>query len=162
MVAATLTRKIFSTEAKERFQSKIQYMPGEDGCWLSSLKTRENGYTMFSIGSTKVYSHRYAWELENGPIPPGLVLDHLCHQPDRCFLGKSCLHRSCIRVSHLRLCSPGENSSRGANAAKVRCPAGHMYNEENTYHRTDRVGRNCRQCAVISTTNSRQKNLVNA
>lgn len=38
-----------------------------------------NGYYRESRpDGTRVYSHRRAWEAANGPVPDGLVLDHLC------------------------------------------------------------------------------------
>lgn len=45
--------------------------------------------------------HALAWERQHGPIPAGLVPDHLCRQ------------RDCIRVSHLELVTSAENSRRG-------------------------------------------------
>lgn len=42
-------------------------------------------------------AHRAAWELANGPIPPGAYLCHSCHTP------------SCTNVVHLRLCTHQDN-----------------------------------------------------
>ena len=39
----------------------------------------------------KVYVHREAWELAYGPIPDGLQIDHLCHEP------------LCLNVTHMQL-----------------------------------------------------------
>lgn len=37
------------------------------------------------------HAHKLFWEQENGPVPEGMVIHHLCHQP------------SCVNVSHMQL-----------------------------------------------------------
>lgn len=46
-------------------------------------------------------AHRVFYEREHGSIPAGLVIDHLCCQPD------------CVRPSHLEPVTNGENIRRG-------------------------------------------------
>jgi len=67
-----------------------------------------------------------AYELECGPIPDGLVLDHLCRV------------RACVRPGHLEAVTQRVNLLRGrtiqaANAAKTHCLRGHRFDSENTY-----------------------------
>ena len=50
------------------------------------------------------YMHRWVWEQFNGPIPPGMVLLHLCDNPP------------CYRLDHLHLGSQHDN----INDAKVK------------------------------------------
>lgn len=47
-------------------------------------------------------THRVAWEQAHGPIPQGLVLDHLCEQP------------SCCNPEHMRVVPQRHNVRRGA------------------------------------------------
>lgn len=83
-------------------------------------------------------AHRVAYELEHGPIPEGLEIDHLCR------------NRSCVEVTHLEAVSHRENLLRGdtlpgINARKTRCVHGHPFNNANTH--IDREGkRHCRAC----------------
>ena len=45
--------------------------------------------------------HARAWIEANGPVPDGLVIDHLCR------------HRPCCNVAHMELVTPTENLRRG-------------------------------------------------
>ena len=96
-------------------------------------------------------AHRLAWEFYVGPIAPGLILDHLCHNADpSCHGGRDCLHRRCVNVEHL-----AETTNRGnvlagkglcaVNARKTHCKNGHEYTPENTRMRPDGA-RECRTC----------------
>jgi hypothetical protein len=53
-------------------------------------------------GNTRVvaYAHRVAWELEHGPVPDGLTLDHRC-----------CV-RHCVNPAHLEPVSHKVNCQR--------------------------------------------------
>ena len=55
------------------------------------------GYGKLNNKGRGMLAHRFAWELENGPIPEGLYLDHICHNP------------SCCDVAHLRLATQKQN-----------------------------------------------------
>ena len=66
-----------------RFWSKVDRSTGPDGCWLWLGWThKSSGYGGFSYGGTgkNVLAHRFAWELEHGPIPDGKVLVRRCDQ----------------------------------------------------------------------------------
>lgn len=74
------------------------------------------GYGLMPASSTR--AHRVVYERVVGPIPPGLVLDHLCR------------NRVCVNPAHLEPVTHRTNLLRGdtlaaANAAKVACPQGH-------------------------------------
>lgn len=78
------------TPLVERFWPKVD-KSGE--CWLWTACTTTDGYpTIDGRGG-----HRIAWEFENGPIPPGRVIDHICH------------NIKCVRASHLRAVTQKQN-----------------------------------------------------
>jgi hypothetical protein len=84
--------------------------------------------------------HRYIWERQNGLIPDGMVIDHICR------------NRACCNVDHLRVVSRAVNALENSislpalNAKKTHCPKGHMYSESNTYRKVCDGGRICRKC----------------
>lgn len=90
------------------------------------------------------YAHRVAYEREIGPIPEGLVIDHLCR------------NRACVNTDHMELVTNGENVMRGEgpaaeNARKTRCPKGHPLTPGNLYVGKTRSGgkeRRCRTCRL--------------
>ena len=86
----------------DRFDST--YTVTESGCWEWTGSTTHNGYGQFYDGTGMVRAHRYSWERTNGPIPDGMVVDHLCHV------------RKCINPEHMRLLTTSENQQNRAGA----------------------------------------------
>lgn len=123
----------------ERLWAKVD-KSGADGCWLWTGPTNATGYGQIHLSGDNHHRplvHRLVYELLVGPIPAELTLDHLCRI------------RSCCNPGHLEPVSYRENLLRGdtlaaANAAKTHCPAGHPYDEANTYVHNN--GRGCRIC----------------
>jgi HNH endonuclease len=122
---------------RERILSRLLIDP-ETGCveWTGPRGQYGHGLTWFDGRTRKV--HRVVYEMFAGPIPDGLVLDHLCQNPP------------CCNVTHLEPVTHKENILRGTglaavNAAKTHCPAGHPYDEANTFWRTCGA-RLCRAC----------------
>lgn len=115
-----------------------RWVADESGCWISSYSVGSHGYAQVGwheagrIRMTLV--HRVAWFAFNGPIPDGLTVDHMCHT------------RRCVNPTHLRLLTNVENARDNGFATRTHCPAGHPYDEENTYVRPSGE-RNCRACA---------------
>lgn len=84
----------------ERFWSKVNQADGLDSCWeWKSTRSHTYGVFFYSNTSSKVavFSHRFAWELTNGPIPGGLCVCHHCDNPP------------CCNPSHLFLGTRGDN-----------------------------------------------------
>lgn len=123
---------------RERIESRLALDP-QTGCLLWP-GAKANGYGQIKAGSRIAYVHRVMWELEHGPIPPGLVIDHVK------TLG--CTHRHCANVAHLELVTTAENNRR---AAREQCKRGHLFDEANTRLYADKrrpqVRRICRTCS---------------
>lgn len=63
---------------------------GECLVWTGHIN--QKGYPRMNVGGDKLaLVYRYVWERENGPIPDGAEIDHIC------------FNRACIELSHLRL-----------------------------------------------------------
>jgi hypothetical protein len=77
---------------KELIMSRVEFIP-ECGCWIwmgSASGDGEYGRIRFNGKNWNV--HRLLWEIENGPIPDGLILCHRCDigfccNPKHLFLG---------------------------------------------------------------------------
>lgn len=71
-------------------------------CWLWDMHLNEKGYGKIRSGGEHTGAHRYHYEMAKGPIPEGMVLDHLCR------------NRSCVNPDHLEPVTFTENIRRGA------------------------------------------------
>ena len=72
-----------------------------NGCWLWLGCKTEKGYGLVNKpGHGKYRAHRFSYETFVGPIPEGLVLDHLCRA------------RACVRPDHLEPVTDLENKRR--------------------------------------------------
>lgn len=81
-------------------------------------KKDNHGYGRIYCKGKNLIAHREEWEIVNGKIPEGMVLDHLCRV------------RDCINLEHLEIVTPAENTMRGfgacaINARKEECTKGH-------------------------------------
>lgn len=120
--------------------------PELGSCWIwtSRMGHANYGVWWWSDNGKKRYTDAHRWlYLETiGPIPKGLHLDHICHNGDEsCPRGDACMHRRCVRPSHLEPVSRTENLLR---AQLGHCRRGHPYDEQNTY--IDAGNRRCRTC----------------
>ena len=100
----------------------LGYVVQEDGCWEWTGAIKGNGYgNVWSASTGRVMpAHRFVYELERGPIPEGLDLDHLCR------------NRRCVRPDHLEPVTRSVNIRRGAQCSGPSCKHGHVRSPENT------------------------------
>ena len=118
-------------------------------CWVWTAARDREGYGKIQVAGTNRLTHRIAYEVWRGPIPPGLSIDHDCNNP------------SCFNPDHLTPRPIADNIRRGRgnkwslNAAKTHCSHGHPFDEANTSVDT-RGWRKCKTCAREAARRRRQ------
>jgi hypothetical protein len=122
---------------EERFFVRVKRMSND--CWLWTGSISKDGYALFSPRRGKtMFAHRWAYEHWIGPIPEGLVLDHVVER---------CLHKHCVNPHHLEPITNGENVRRGHAAYRKRLRETHCAHN----HEYAMVGRRpdgtCAECA---------------
>lgn len=87
------------------FWSKVEKT---DHCWIwTGRLAARGGYGVF-LKATR--AHRFSYEIHHGPIPPGMLVDHTCH------------NHACVNPAHLRIATQkqnGENRSGPSRANKT-------------------------------------------
>lgn len=135
----------------ERFWAKVEKT---DGCWEWRGWRTPKGYGGFRLSGRDQYAHRVSYEASIGPIPDGLVIDHLCR------------NSGCVNPAHLEAVTQKENLRRGLfapgkrggdkhNRLKTHCPKGHEYAGHNLIEYRGR--RYCRSCMAVASARARQK-----
>lgn len=104
-------------------------------CIEAKTSTVVNGYHKVRIGRKQYRAHRWAWELVNGKIPEGLVIDHICR------------NRACVAIDHLRVVTQQENIMAGLHNIDNRshCNQSHPFIKENIMVRKNGK-RECAEC----------------
>lgn len=136
---ATSLLAVAQQEDVDKFWSLVSKV---GSCWLWTGTRSPLGYGIFKIGKSATGAHRFAYECEIGPIPSGMVMDHLCKNP------------SCVRPDHLEPVTQRENVLRGnAPVAITRrlgvCVRGHDLNDEVNIYVAPSGERRCVACLRI-------------
>lgn len=132
------------TPPEVRFQTKYR-IDEETGCWLWTGALNNKGYgtigeTIADYTTKHHYAHRLSYTMHKGPIPDGLVVDHMCNV------------RNCVNPDHLQVLTNRENIERSPSPIIQRrlariCKRGHdLADEANVYRRPDNGRIQCRAC----------------
>lgn len=130
-----------STSVKDRILGNIRV--DENGCWRWQRYKHVAGYGWMWVGNGKCdFVHRAAYQIWKGPIPDGLVIDHLCRV------------RDCCNPDHLEVVTYSENTMRGDTVPVRRknathCDRNHRYTPETT-HISASGNRRCKICRRAS------------
>lgn len=127
---------VFSAESLNRFMSKVRKTTT---CWMWEGSLRGHGYGQFYLNGSMAAAHRISYQHFVGPIPIGLVLDHICRV------------RTCVNPEHLRTITNKENvligiGNSAVNKRKTHCKNGHAFDDKNTYFSGNLTWRRCKAC----------------
>lgn len=91
--------------------SPVDYLEEDRGyttkCWVWQKSINNRGYGVAYFKGGRGYAHRVYYERARGPIPDGLVVDHLCRV------------RACCNPDHLEVVTMTENLQRGHHRANL-------------------------------------------
>jgi len=113
-------------DSNKRFWDKVNKIKG--GCWEWTAALDDAGRPMFHGDDGKlIRAYRYSYELAYGPIPEGMVIDHVCKNV------------KCVNPSpkHIRLATNRQNAIENSvsvaaiNHAKTQCIHGHPLTGDN-------------------------------
>lgn len=110
-----LTEPQRAMSIEDRFRAKVHSEPcacGEcDGCLRWRAGKTGQGYGSFYVNGSRVLAHRFAYELDVGPIPPLHQVDHVRE--------RGCRHRDCVKKEHLEPVSLEENVRRAQVGLRI-------------------------------------------
>lgn len=146
--------------AEDRFWAKVNRC-GADECWhWTAARNHATGYGVFHPTTTSTVSaHTFAYELRHGTIPPGLHIDHVCHNNSDCSGGHDCPHRACCNPAHLEAVTQLENirRSHAMRGAQTHCPNGHEYTADTVRILPDKGINGWRTCRLCARDRQRQR-----
>lgn len=108
------------SDPEEAFEARTA-IEGDCLVWTGSREAA--GYGSIWVNGKARKAHRYAWERERGPIPQGMVIDHICW------------NRPCVKIEHLRVVTQMKNTWN-LNGAKSNSRSGvrNVWETPDGYH----------------------------
>ena len=126
------------TSVVERIMAHTVETPSslDTPCWVCTYAQNYSGYTRIDDDGRIRRCHRAMYEETVGPIPDGLVCDHICRV------------RNCVNPDHLEIVTQRENVLRGVHPLALlwrtnTCKRGHSLDGA---YRAPGGGRRCRTC----------------
>ena len=120
------------------FWSRVSSTGSVTECWLWHGGLDSSGYGLVKHNGRTMGAHRLAYLTLIGPVPDGLVIDHICGV------------RTCVNPWHMEPVTILENVRRGRSGQfqknKTKCKHGHDYLPGNLYV-TPLGKRMCRTCS---------------
>jgi hypothetical protein len=110
MPAKKLTKQEKLVSALYRFWSRVQEGPG---CWEWMGSKKPAGYGQLNLAGKMVNTHKFSWEIHNGPVEAGLVVRHKCDNP------------GCVNPDHLELGTPADNVGDAVVRGRMQHGDGH-------------------------------------
>ena len=120
----------------ERFMTKFEVC---GACWVWTGEIMNSGYGRFHVGpkaSDRKLAHVFSYEHFIGPVPDGMVIDHVEARGCRGYL--------CVNFDHLEAVTQQENVLRYKRRSHC-IKRGHAMTPENTYIRI-KDGAECHEC----------------
>ena len=102
---------------EEAVWAKVEMTTDDAECWPWKGTINAKGYGVVKFKGRQYRAHRVVYELVNGPISEGLVLDHRCS------------NRRCCNPSHLEPVTDRENILRGESFSGRRARGQEQYDE---------------------------------
>ena len=93
---------------RDRFFSKVAKIetPMAD-CWLWTASVDSVGYGRIGVNGRVCKAHRVSYEMQNGPIPDGMLVLHRCDNP------------RCVNPAHLFLGTARDNTQDASRKGRL-------------------------------------------
>lgn len=108
-------------DPEEAFQAYAEPIVGDPNCLIWTGALNSSGYGSVRVEGRTVSAHRYAWSRERGPIPDGMMVDHICW------------NRCCVNIDHLRLATKAQNMQNRSGANRDRSLPRGVYRDGRGY-----------------------------
>ena len=130
-VLPSVPNDLLPAETRRRFDRFCDV--DDQGCWRWT-GTLRSGRGQFKVDGRTVSAPQWIWQQERGDLPEGA------------WLNTECNHHDCVNPNHL-VAVPPSSIVGVTQRSRTHCPAGHPYDDENTYVAPSgkRLCRTCRR-----------------